>query len=629
MKIKTNAAFSTLFTTFLIIFTYILPTNVTAQIDVSGYWQGVTYQPVGGSTECYPVTIFFIQNGNTLTGTSYTYIEGTDYFAEMNVAGTLSGNQIDYIETEITDKNDAPGFEWCLGEALLSINVNTQTITGTMEGVTESGWPCEDAFIEIYRLQIMSPLVYCEPGTKTISVDGQNIRWYSDENLNNLIATGNSLTRNITQTTSFFVTQTTTFCSTPSPAAEVKVVISNLTLNANIVAPTCTQTGSLTGIASGGLSPFQFSLNNSAFQPSGSFLSLSPGNYELTVRDGSGCERTQTFIVPTPSPLAVGTDANPSDCNQANGMAMATASAGVAPFSFVWNNGATEATLLNIPAGIYSVTVTDANGCTGSNSINVLNAGNAPNLSLESTNTQCGAANGAISATVTGGQTPFSFLWSNGATTSQLQDVVAGNYELTVTDATGCSVSGNNLIEPSLPLTMMFLEDTVSVIAGQTTNLKPLLSVADSTLKLISWSPANALSCSDCLNPIANPTVSTSYQLIVTDKNDCSTTGKVFVEVIDTKPVDFYIPNAFSPNDDGVNDFFEINLPSGIEFKTMQIFDRWGELVFQSNNPQNAWDGSYKGKLMPLEVYIYVLNYASSRAVEKELSFSGDVTVIR
>jgi gliding motility-associated-like protein len=629
MKIKTNAAFNSIFAAFLIIFTYILPVGLSAQQDVSGYWQGVTYQPIGGSTECYPVTIFFVQNGNSLTGTSYTYIEGTDYFAEMNVVGTLSGNQIDYLETEITDKNDAPGFEWCLGEAILNFNANTQTITGTMEGVTESGWPCEDAFIEIYRLQILSPLVYCEPGSKTISLNGQSIRWYSDIGLNNQIATGNTLTRNITQTTSFYVTQTTTFCSTPSPAAEVKVVISNLAINANVVAPTCTQNGALTAVVSGGQSPFQFSLNNSAFQSSGSFLSLSPGNYQLIVRDGSGCERTKTISVSMPSPLAVGTDANPADCNQANGMAMATSSGGVAPLSFVWSNGATSETLLNIAAGTYSVTVTDANGCTGTNSINVLNAGNAPNLSLEVTNTQCGAANGAISASVNGGQTPLTYLWNNGENTASLQNIAAGNYELTVTDATGCTVSSNKIVELSVPLSMVFAQDTVEVLTGQTATLIPILNVADSSLALINWTPSDALSCADCLKPIVSPTLSTSYQVTVTDKNDCSATSKVFVEVIDTKPVDFYIPNAFTPNDDGVNDFFEINLPSGIVFKTLQIFDRWGELIFQSNNPQNSWDGTYKGKLMPLEVYIYVLNYASNRATENELSFSGDVTVIR
>jgi gliding motility-associated-like protein len=629
MKIKINTALNTLFFSFLITFCYILPVGLDAQINVAGYWQGVTYQPVGGSTECYPVSIFFIQNGNQLTGTSYTYIEGTSYFAEMEIVGTISGNQIDYLETQITDKEDAPGFEWCLGESLLNYNAATETITGTMEGVTESGWPCEDAFVEIYRLQILSPLVYCDPGTKTISLDGHNIRWYSDAALNNLIASGNTLTRNITQTTTFYVTQTTTFCSTPSPAAEVKVVISNLAVSANVVAPTCTQSGSLLAQTTGGQTPFQFSLNNSAFQPTGSFLNLVPGAYSLRVRDGNGCERTQTINVPTPSPLAVGTDSNPADCNQANGMAMASSSGGVAPITFVWSNGMSGAILQNIAAGTYTVTMTDANGCTGTNSITVLNAGNAPNLGLESINTRCGAQNGAINANITGGTTPLTYLWSNGINTQNLENVAAGSYELTVTDAAGCTVSGNTLVAQSNALTLSFSSDTLSFLLGETMVLKPLLNQMDSNLTQILWSPADGLSCSDCINPTVNSSLSMTYNVVVSDENDCNASGSVFIEVIEGKPVDFYIPNAFTPNDDGLNDRFEMNFPAGIQFKKLQIFDRWGEMIFQTNNPQNAWDGTYKNKLMPLEVYIYVLDYALSRSSEKTISISGDVTLIR
>jgi gliding motility-associated-like protein len=629
MKIKTNATFNAFLISFSLVFNYILPVGLDAQQNVAGYWQGVTYQPVGGSTECYPVTIFFIQNGNQLTGTSYTYIEGTNYFAEMSVAATISGNQIDYIETEITDKADAPGFEWCLGESLLTYNANTETITGTMEGVTESGWPCEDSFIEIYRLQILSPLVYCDPGTKTISVDGHNIRWYSDIGLNNLIASGNSLTRNITQTTTFYITQTTSFCSTPSPAAEVKVVISTLDVTANIIAPTCTLSGSLNAQAIGGQSPYQFSLNNSAFQSSGSFQNLNPGAYPLSIRDANGCERTQTFTVPTPLPLSVGTDSNPSDCNQANGMAMATSSGGVAPFSFVWNNGATGQTIQDLTAGNYTVTLTDANGCTGTNSIVVLNAGNAPNLALESTNTRCGEANGSVNSDISGGVAPLSYLWSNGQTLTNLQNVPAGNYGLTVTDVTGCTVFSNIYVEPSEALKLHFLLDTVAVFVGETQILKPIFNQLDSNLTQISWTPAIGLSCSDCLNPAAMPTLSTVYQISVTDKSDCTTSGTLVVNVMEQKPIAIYIPNAFSPNDDGVNDRFEILLPTGIVFKKVKIYDRWGELVFQTDNPQNGWDGTYKNKPMPLDVFIYVLDYAYSRSPEQEVNISGDVTVLR
>jgi gliding motility-associated-like protein len=116
------------------------------------------------------------------------------------------------------------------------------------------------------------------------------------------------------------------------------------------------------------------------------------------------------------------------------------------------------------------------------------------------------------------------------------------------------------------------------------------------------WSPAESLSCFNCMNPFASPTVTTTYNLIAIDENGCVSEDNVTVNVfVDTL---LWVPNAFSPNGDGSNDIFRVY---GKNFKTIEfkVFNRWGELVFFTTDPSQGWDGTYKGKEMVPGVYVY------------------------
>ncbi len=119
------------------------------------------------------------------------------------------------------------------------------------------------------------------------------------------------------------------------------------------------------------------------------------------------------------------------------------------------------------------------------------------------------------------------------------------------------------------------------------------------------WYPEESLSCSDCMNPFASPSATTTYTLVAYSNEGCRAEDNVLVEVLyDTQ---FWIPNAFTPNADDNNDVFKV-YGKNIKTLDMKIFNRWGELIFESDNPDIGWDGTYKGAMQAPGVYVYTVS---------------------
>jgi len=123
------------------------------------------------------------------------------------------------------------------------------------------------------------------------------------------------------------------------------------------------------------------------------------------------------------------------------------------------------------------------------------------------------------------------------------------------------------------------------------------------------WSPSTTLNCTDCPQPVASPKLNTKYTVTFTDSNGCRNVGSVQVVVI-CKDANVFIPNTFSPNGDGSNDKFYIRGRGLDRVKSIRIFNRWGEVVFEQtnfpvNDPLYGWDGKYKGHEALPDVYVY------------------------
>ncbi len=218
---------------------------------------------------------------------------------------------------------------------------------------------------------------------------------------------------------------TTTACSTIGTFS-----VPGLTINGSTdVCP-----GSTTSLtAAAGFNSYSWS--NGATTSS---ISIGAGTYSLTATTANGCTATQSATVNQFNAFSVGLVAQSTSCGGTNGSVTANVSP-AGTYTYLWSNGATSAAINNLSGGIYSVTVTDANGCTQSGSETV---GNTSTLSLlpgQQSTTCVGSTDGAALVTVSGGTSPYTYTWSNGATGAAITGLAAGNYTVTVQDAQGCN----------------------------------------------------------------------------------------------------------------------------------------------------------------------------------------------
>lgn len=207
--------------------------------------------------------------------------------------------------------------------------------------------------------------------------------------------------------------------------------------------------GEATVTATGGTAPYTYSWSSGA--SSQTAAGLAAGNYTVTITDDNGCTTTQQATIAQPTAVQTALSATATSCyGSSNGEAHAMTSGGTAPYSYDWSNGASASALANIPAGTYSVTVTDANGCTTTAQVDV----NAPDEIQATTSAvalSCaGDASGEAAIAASGGTGALTYLWSNGATTTTMNGLEAGNYTVIVTDANNCTRSFSvNVSEPA------------------------------------------------------------------------------------------------------------------------------------------------------------------------------------
>ncbi len=184
---------------------------------------------------------------------------------------------------------------------------------------------------------------------------------------------------------------------------------------------------------------------------------------------------------------------------------------------------------------------------------------------------------------------------------------VAGNFVVSTiaTNSSGCKDTAlQNIIIYPLPTVAM--PGTMTIQNGFPVTIPAIYSA--NTINWV-WSPSQGLSCTDCPQPSAGPKFNTDYTVTFTDQNGCVNTGLIHVIVI-CKNANLFMPNTFSPNGDGSNDVFYPRGKGLDRVKSLRIFDRWGEVVFEQNNfpvndPLYGWNGTYKGKKPQAGVYVY------------------------
>ncbi|MFK7983550.1 MAG: gliding motility-associated C-terminal domain-containing protein, partial [Saprospiraceae bacterium] len=280
-------------------------------------------------------------------------------------------------------------------------------------------------------------------------------------------------------------------------------------------------------------------------------------------------------------------------------------------FQYHWSNGGSGKEMADLLAGSYMVTLTDENKCSTTKEIIIAAS---PLLTIDSIETYPPTCHdekdGMIELVqIKNGIPPYRYALdkSNYQSENYFTNLSSGTYQLNVTDGDNCVTTER--VTLANPPKLSFLEEQIDTILsiGQSTQLMPMLT--ESTNLYYNWTPNTFLSCSDCPNPIASPRSTTTYTLVVNNQLGCETSITSQIKVLEKHPI--FAPNVFSPNNDHINDLFEIFIGPTIDYgQHLQIFNRWGQLVYaMKNNDKDSrlnWDGYIQGKPADSGIYIYI-----------------------
>lgn len=392
------------------------------------------------------------------------------------------------------------------------------------------------------------------------------------------------------------------------------------------------------GNVTGGVSPYQYNFNNQGYSSMTLYSGLSAGSYSLLVRDANGCVYSANNLVLTNAtgPTSVAITKIDEKCSGSNGqISIGNVTGGTAPYQFDFNESGYNSTLVhsNLPADAYTLSVIDANGCEFvSPDIDLSNTPGPTDLDITFVDAKCEKNNGSIQInSVVGGQAAYLYSLNNSAfsTTLLYNSLPAGQYLLKVKDVNGClyqeTVIIANYASPIAdfdysPMIISSDAQDVNAINTSTGNIVNYQWVAPN------GSPVNGSSVNFTTN--FNIQIEGSYPitLIVENQVGCidSITKYVVVKIEPT----IYVPNTFTPDGDAYNNSWLYFLNGyDIEKFTVRIFNRWGEIVWESKDPSVFWDGTYEGNLVQSGTYIWTMNIKDDNT-DEVFYYKGHINVI-
>ncbi len=291
------------------------------------------------------------------------------------------------------------------------------------------------------------------------------------------------------------------------------------TLTTNHVTCNGLSNGQLSVVATGGVGGYSYLWNNAAASTGTSINNLVPGSYTVVVTDGVGCTANASSTITEPAVLAVSTSKFDVTCPpDTDGSAIALPTGGTAPYAYLWSNGIATANISNLGTGNYTVTVTDANNCSAIATVQIVSTTTLA-LTTSKVDAKCFASNdGSVTASITGGSTPFNIAWSNGATSPLNGNLVSGTYSVTVTDADGCVVTASNTVTaPPLLTSPISLVVPITTYGGSNGSIK-VTPAGGVTPYNVVWS--NASTATTLANLSAG-----AYAVTTTDANGCTATA--------------------------------------------------------------------------------------------------------
>ena len=361
-------------------------------------------------------------------------------------------------------------------------------------------------------------VAYCNGApASALSTTGTNLLWYSSSTGGTGTSTAPTPSTLTSGTTDYYVSQTVDGCESPRTKITVTVYALPTVAITNLNAAYCKNATAVTlsGTPTGGVFKID-GIVSTTFDPS--VLNDSSHTVIYTYTDVNGCSATATQIeVVSPLLTASGSGVNATTIGGNDGSASVTASGGTLNYTYLWNTGATSASIGNLTANKYTVTVTDANGCTATVTVMV----NDPNCTLSATvigtNEKCKNDNiGTATVNISGNNGAVTYLWSNGATTQRISNLVAGKYTVTVTEAVNCQTTASYKVTEPTAIALQLSSTSVTTSGG---------SDGTATVAVTGGIPPYIYFWSDPLHQTTSTAINLkpgNYLVTVTDSNNCA-----------------------------------------------------------------------------------------------------------
>ncbi len=409
---------------------------------------------------------------------------------------------------------------------------------------------------------------------------------------------------------------------------------SAITINAEIAAVACfgESTGVIDITAFGGTGnlSYQWSDGSTMEDLSG----LSAGMYFVTVSDENGCTAVENFTITATTSIDVSFSTVGVDCyGEQTGSIQADVQGGSLPYDYAWSNGGTMPGLAQIPAAVYYLTITDAQGCQSVDSVEVEQPEMALQIEPQIDSVSCfGLKDGRIDIVTSGGTPPYSYSSDNNTFNgvASLLGLEAGAYDIFVKDSKGCLVFDTDIMVGAPNPLVLSLGSDIKIKYGDVITLTPSIQ-SDVPIREYIWTPSieETLSCLDCPTPEVNTLNQIHVLLEIINESGCK--AEDIVNVFVEKYFDVFVPTGFTPNNDGINDELLVHAHEHTSITSIRIFDRWGELVyerkdFMANDPI-GWDGTFRGREADAGVYIWTVEAVLPDG--ETAFFDGETSLIR
>ena len=417
-------------------------------------------------------------------------------------------------------------------------------------------------------------------------------------------------------------TATVTDANGCEQSISIEIVESTFSVSSKISQISCygSENGSIELKVSGGIAPISVQWED-ANNVGTLRNNLAPGTYRVRVTDSDpdSCPFIEEFVLVDPTQIAVtSTVTDAFDCVVANsGSIDLQVSGGTAPYSFLWNTGASSEDLVNIAAGSYTVEITDNNGCTSNQKFDIQRQDPLALTLVETDNRDCSISviGKKITAQVTGGFPPYSYTWPDGFVVSENSNnaVVtnSNNYVVIVKDDRGCEI--RQLFSVDLPSEIEAFEFSYDALSQAQTGL---LSIGDpiqfsnlSTPGYVSvlWDFGDGSPFINDADPVHTYDIKGVYEVVLTLQYASGCEEQITRSIDITKAYSLVNPTAFSPNGDGYNDVIR-PLHRGFREIEMTVYNTWGASVYYEKSQYfKGWDGKIDGEYAENGNYVLVV----------------------